>query len=56
MADKAPWTDEALKVLEKIPFFARPIAKKLIEDYAEDKKVEEITPELMREARAKFGM
>ncbi|MBI4665417.1 MAG: PCP reductase family protein [Nitrospinae bacterium] len=56
MTDTPSWSDDAKKVLEKIPFFARPIAKKMIEEYAVDKGQAQITPELMREARAKFGM
>lgn len=50
------WTDEALKALEKVPDFVRPMAKEMIEGYAYDEGAAEITPELMIKARARFGM
>ncbi|MBI5815174.1 MAG: PCP reductase family protein [Nitrospinae bacterium] len=56
MAANPEWTDEARKTLERVPFFARSIAKKMIEEYAAEKGAREVTPEIMREARAKFGM
>lgn len=45
------WTAEALVLLEKIPVFVRPMAKKKIEKKAEEEGIEEITPEFMEKAR-----
>ncbi|MBE9531349.1 MAG: PCP reductase family protein [Proteobacteria bacterium] len=45
------WTDEALKLLEKIPVFVRPMAKKKIEKKAEEAGLTEITPEFMQKVR-----
>ncbi len=56
MSEELSWSSEAEENLEKVPVFARPMAKKMIEDFAKEKGLAEITPELMREARAKFGM
>ena len=46
------WDDEALKKLEKIPFFARKIARKKIEQGAIGLGEERITPELMEKIRS----
>jgi hypothetical protein len=52
MAEKVYWTPEAERVFkEMIPFIARPIAKKFIENYARETGQYEITPEVMLEAR-----
>ena len=45
------WTAEALVLLEKIPVFVRPMAKKKIENMAEEEGIEAITPEFMEKAR-----
>jgi hypothetical protein len=45
------WTAEALELLEKIPVFVRPMAKKKIETKAEAEGITEITPEFMQKAR-----
>ena len=50
------WTAEAEKKLKKVPIFVRHMVKGMLEDYAREKGVAEITPELMDEARAKSGM
>lgn len=44
------WTKEAEERMERIPFFARPMARKAVEDYAKDKGIKEITPRLVKEA------
>lgn len=56
MAEKPRWTEPAEKAFERVPPFARAMAKQMIEDYAVDKGVSEITPEILKEARAKYGM
>jgi radical SAM protein with 4Fe4S-binding SPASM domain len=49
------WSAEASERLGRIPFFARPIAKKGVEDYALKNGVSVITPELMDKVREKFS-
>lgn len=45
------WTAEAIELLEKIPIFVRPMAKKKIESKADEAGITEITPEFMQKAR-----
>jgi hypothetical protein len=47
MADepKALWTDEALKTVERAPFFLRGMVKRLAEKKAREQGIERITPE-----------
>ena len=47
------WTNDALKFLENIPFFARAIAKKGVEKHAREMGYKTITMETMKEAREK---
>jgi len=51
-----PWTSEALTILERIPEFARPMAKKAIEKRARDLGVEKIGEELVHSFSKKMGM
>jgi DNA-directed RNA polymerase subunit RPC12/RpoP len=50
------WTPEAEARIERIPSFIRPMARRAIERYAEDKGYASITDAVMDEARATFGM
>ncbi len=50
--DKLIWEDEALEKLQKIPFFARKLARKKIEQGAVELGETRITPELMERIRA----
>lgn len=56
MAEKPRWTEDAEKAFEKVPPFVRDMARRMMEDYAEEKGVSEITPDILKEARAKLGM
>ncbi|MEK6590445.1 MAG: radical SAM protein [Nitrospinota bacterium] len=47
------WSDEALRFLENIPFFARDIARKGVEKHAREMGYTIVTVETMREAREK---
>ncbi len=49
--DDLIWEDEALETLKKVPFFARKIAKKKIEQGAIELGEQRITPELMEKIR-----
>lgn len=51
-SDEPAWNDEALAKLDKIPFFARKIARKKIEQRAAELGEKTITPELMEKIRA----
>lgn len=50
------WTSEAEARLERIPSFIRPMARRSIERFAEDKGYPSITEAVMDEARTVFGM
>ena len=56
LSEGVPWTAEALQHLDNIPSFARSFARKAIDDYARDQVCEEVTLDLMAEAREKLGM
>src|SRR3990167_1071596 len=51
-----PWTNEALTRLERVPPFARNMAKKAVIGYAIEKGYKEITEEVLQVAREKMGM
>ncbi len=53
---KIPWTMEAEGRLERIPSMARKMAQQAIEDYAREMGYKEVTPEVMDEAKNKWGM
>ena len=50
------WSIEAELMLERIPAMARVMAKNAIEKFAEEKGYREITPDVMSQAKKKFGM
>lgn len=49
------WSREAKAKLRNIPFFVRSQARAKIEEFARKVEQEIITPELMDQARLKFG-
>ena len=53
--DELYWTPQAQAKLKMIPFFARPQARLKIEKIARAAEVEEVTAEIVEQARAKFG-
>lgn len=53
--DELYWTPQAQAKLKMIPFFARPQARQRIEKIARAAEVEEITAEIVEQARAEFG-
>ncbi|MBI3583003.1 MAG: universal stress protein [Nitrospinae bacterium] len=55
-SQELPWTKEALTRLERVPPFARNMAKKAIIGYATEKGYKEITEEVLLEARERMGM
>ena len=50
------WTEAAEQRLQRIPIFARPWAKKAIEDFATENGYRTITETVIDEAREKIGM
>ena len=53
--DTLRWSKEAKNKLKNIPFFVRSQARAKIEEFALKVEEEIITPELMEQARLKFG-
>ena len=49
------WTPEALTLLHNIPFFVRSQAKSRIEKMAMERGLDQITPEIVEEARQLLG-
>ncbi len=49
------WTPQAQAKLKMIPFFARPQARQKIEAIAREAELEEVTAEIVRQARVEFG-
>lgn len=49
------WTADALERLQDIPFFVRSQARSRIEQWACDRDYDEVTVELVEEARREFG-
>jgi len=56
VAGDVAWTPEAEARIERIPNFIRPMAKKAIERFAQDKGYGTITEAVMDEARSAIGM
>lgn len=50
------WTAEASARMQNVPEFVRPMAKSGIEKYARESGHDEITTQVLDEARSRFGM
>ena len=48
------WSDDALSLLERIPDEIRPMAKQMMEQYAESQGIETISDEMMKDVRKSF--
>ncbi|MEB3228487.1 MAG: PCP reductase family protein [Synechocystis sp.] len=53
--DALPWTKEAQQKLKNIPYFARVQARQRIEQLAREADLDEVTAELVEQARLEFG-
>jgi hypothetical protein len=53
--DMLVWTPEAEAKLLNIPFFVRAQARNRIEALARSEDLEEVTPEVVEQARVEFG-
>lgn len=54
-ADSLHWSPEAKSKLKNIPYFVRTQARQRIEALARECGLEEVTPELVEQARVEFG-
>jgi nucleotide-binding universal stress UspA family protein len=50
------WTPDAKKAMERVPEFARGMARKAVEQYGRDKGLSEITTGTVQEVAGRFGM
>lgn len=50
------WTPEALQRLERVPSFVRGMVKRIYADWAGERAIREMTPEIMDRARAELGL
>jgi hypothetical protein len=55
LADELCWTPQAQAKLKMIPFFVRPQARQRIEAIARAAQLEEVTAEIVQQARVEFG-
>ncbi len=53
--DDLAWTIEAQVKLKKIPFFVRPQARQRIEELTRAANLEEVTADIVEQARSEFG-
>ncbi|GJQ58299.1 MAG: radical SAM protein [Candidatus Scalindua sp. AMX11] len=50
------WSEEARKRLEKVPSFGRGMVIKRVEEYAREKGVSQVTPDIMKEAKERMAV
>jgi hypothetical protein len=50
------WTPEAVDRLQRVPSFVRGMVRRIYTDWAKDREIEEITPEIMDRARSDLGL
>lgn len=50
------WSTEALERLQRVPGFVRGMVKRIYGDYARQKGIAEITPDVMDRARSELGL
>lgn len=55
LTDDLYWTPQAQAKLKMIPFFARPQARQKVEQLARAAELEEVTAEIVEQARIEFG-
>lgn len=55
LTDELYWTPQAIAKFKMIPFFARPQARQKIELIARAAELEEVTIEIIDQARIEFG-
>ena len=50
------WSPDAVERLQNVPSFVRGMVKRIYTDYARERGIEEMTPELMDRARSELGL
>jgi hypothetical protein len=50
------WSDDAKARLDRVPGFVRGMVKKIYQDYAAERGIDQITPEVMDRARHDLGL
>ncbi len=55
LGEDLSWTPEAEVKLRKIPFFVRPQARQRIEELARAAQLEQVTADIVEQARNEFG-
>ena len=50
------WSAESVERLERVPGFVRGMVKRIYTDYAKERGIEEITPDVMDRARTELGL
>jgi hypothetical protein len=50
------WTDDATDRLARVPSFVRGMVKRIYADWAAERGIAEITPEIMDTARSDLGL
>jgi hypothetical protein len=55
-APRARWSAEAAERLDHVPSFVRGMVKKIYSDFAAERMIEEITPDVMDRARRELGL
>jgi hypothetical protein len=53
---RVSWTPEALDRLERVPRFVRGMVKRIYTDYAQERSIARMTPEVMDKARSDLGL
>jgi hypothetical protein len=53
---RVTWTPEAMERLERVPRFVRGMVKRIYTDYAQERAIARMTPEVMDRARTDLGM
>ena len=53
---RVAWTPEALDRLERVPRFVRGMVKRIYTDYAQERGLARVTPEVMDRARSDLGL
>jgi hypothetical protein len=56
LAAKPRWSPEATARLDRVPNFVRGMVKKIYTEYAAERRIAEITPEVMDRARSELGL
>ncbi len=52
----AAWTPEAIERLGRVPTFVRGMVKRIYADYARERSIAQITPDVMDRARTELGL